>query len=430
MDRARRELALQFLLIQAIAPVKGHASVEVEQAYLRALTLCEQIGTAQQLFFVRLGLFRLRHGHCEYQQARELSAQCLALAQREHDPALFLPAYYALGVSELYLGNFAIAKDYLTQGIRCYEGRYDATYFALYGNASPYAFCHGYAAMALWYLGYPDQAVQGIAEMMCIATELATPLMLVGMKGYVPLVHHGCRHGAHVQAHAEEGIAMATQLGLSFWRAIGLFWRGWSLAEQGYYEEGIAQMQEALGAQHATGSTVHRVHFSVLLAEAHGSAGQYEAGLRLLAEAQIEMERTNERFYEAELWRTKGELTLQKGARRWELGSSPLPCSSPNPKSQIPAPASEAEAERCFLKAIEVARAQQAKSLELRAVMSLVRLRQQQLTHHLRRNTHHETRTKLAEVHHMLSEVYGWFTEGFETKDLQEAKVLLEELSD
>jgi predicted ATPase len=421
-DRARRELVLQFLLIQALAAVKGHASTEVERAYLHARTLCEEVGTTQQLFSVLLGLFRLHHGRCEYLHAREFSAQCLALAQRAHDPALFFPAYYILGANELFLGNFAAAEDYFTQGIRCHDMRHDATYVALYGNASPYPFCHGYAAMALWFLGYPDQALQGTAAMLTMAKELASPLIVAGTRGFAPLVYHCCRQGAQVQAQAEEGIAVATHVGFPLWRAIGLFWRGWGLAEQGHYEEGIEQMQQGLSAQRETGSSVHRAHLLVLLAQAYGRAGQCAEGLRLLAEAETEMKRTDECFYEAELWRIKGELTLQLEARDRRRETSPpslqAPCLNPLVPSGV-----QAEVEGFFLKAIAVARTQQAKSLELRAVTSLVRLRQLQASPH-------ESRTALAEAHRMLRKVYHWFTEGFETKDLQEAKALLEELSD
>jgi DNA-binding winged helix-turn-helix (wHTH) protein/predicted ATPase len=453
-DRARRELALQFFLSQALAAVKGHASVEVERAYLHARALCERVGTTQQLFFVLLALFRLRHGHCEYQQARDLGAQCLALAQREHDPALFFPAYYALGASELYLGNFAAAENYLTQGVRHHDPQHDATYVALYGSSSLYVSCSSYAATALWFLGYPDQAVRGVEDVLKFATELAAPLTVAGTKSFASFVYQCCRQGAFVQEQAEEGIAVSTQMGFPFWRALCLVWRGWGLAEQGHYKEGIQQIQQGLTAQRATGSSVHRVHFSVLLAEAHGHAGQCDEGLRLLAEAEVEMEKTAERFYEAELWRMKGELTLQQfkvQSSRFKVEESPeSEVRSPKslkPKSQIPEPAPEAEA--CFLKAIEVARQQQAKSLELRAVMSLVRLRRQ---HALEQGAKNETARKresqnarksqlppsfpasqrssfqLTEAHSMLADVYHWFTEGFDTKDLQEARILLEEL--
>jgi tetratricopeptide (TPR) repeat protein len=439
-DRARREVALQFLLMQATIPVKGHASREVERIYTHTLALCEQNGTARQLFFVLLGLFRLRNARGEYQQARGLGAQCLALAQREHDPALFFPAYYALGASELYLGNFAAAKEYLTQGIRRYDTQHDATYVALYGNANPYNFCWVYAATALWFLGYPDQAVQHTEEMLRLAEGFASPLTVAGTRGFAPLVYHCCRQGARVQEQAEEGIAVATRMGFPFWRAIGLFWRGWALAEQGHHGEGIQQMQQGLGAQRETGSSVHRVHFMILLAEAHGRAGQVEEGLRLLAEA--EMEKTEERFYEAELWRLRGELTLQqfkvqdpksKGENSLESreekspGSSVQSLASQNTDPRPLTPDPQGEAEECFQKAIAIARQQQAKSLELRAVMSFVRLRQQQAAQQVSRTTYHVSRTALTEAHRILSEVYGRFTEGFEIKDLREAKALIEE---
>ena len=432
-DRARRELVLQFLLIQALVAVKGHASVEVAHAYRYARTLCEKVGTTQQLFFVLLGLVRLYHGHCEYQQARDLSMQCLALARREHDPAFFFPAYYLLGASELYLGNFAVAENYLTQGIQSYDTRHDATYVALYGNASPYISCHGYAAVALWFLGYPDQALQGTAEMLRIAKEHASPLTLTGARVFAPLVYHCCRQGGHVQEQAEEGIAVATRMGFPFWRAISLFWRGWGLAEQGHYEEGIKQMRQGLTAQRETGSSVHRVHFTVLLAEAHGRAGQCEEGLHLLDEAETQMEKTDERFYEAELYRLRGKMMLQQfkvQGSKFQVEQSPRSKvqgqKSSKTKSQILNPKFQEGAEACFLKAIDVARRQQAKSLELRAVMSLVRLRQQQGLGPGVRTTQRKTHTALTEAHQMLSEIYGRFTEGFGTKDLQEAKALLE----
>jgi len=315
----------------------------------------------------------------------------------------------------------------LTQGIRGHDTQYDATYMALYGNANPYAFCYGYVAMVLWFLGYPDQALRGMEEVLKYATELASLLTLAGARGFAPLVYHCCRQGGRVQEQGEAGIAVATQMGFPFWRAIGRFWRGWGLAEQGHYKEGIQQMQQGLRAQRETGSSVHQVHFSVLLAEAYGRAGHCEEGSHRLAEAETQMEKTDERFYEAELWRIKGELTLAgAGGLRLGIGSTSPQASS---LKLIDPSGVEREVEEYFHKAIDIARQQQAKSLELRAVMSLVRLRQQRLMGNGSRNTDQVTSTALAEEHSMLAEVYGWFTEGFETKDLQEAKVLLNELA-
>jgi predicted ATPase len=169
-------------------------------------------------------------------------------------------------------------------------------------------------------------------------------------------------------------------------------------------------MHHGLASREATGAKIVEPFYLAHLAEAYGKVGQVEEGLRMLAEALATVDRTGECVYEAELYRLKGELTLAQSSVQ-SLGSSV-----------------QKEAEACFLKAIEIAQKQQAKSLELRAVMSLVRLRQHQAQNHESRDTHHETRLRLAEAYTMLSEIYNWFTEGLDTKDLQEAKALLGEL--
>ncbi len=211
--------------------------------------------------------------------------------------------------------------------------------------------------------------------------------------------------------------------------------RGWALTEQGQGEKGIAQIHQGLATYRATGAGLGQSDFLALLAEAYGKAGQTEEGLGVLAEAMTLVDKNDERFYEAELYRIKGELTLQREARGWRLETS-----SPSPQASSLQPlvsnGAEREAEECFLKAIEIAQKQHAKSLELRAVMSLARLWQRQALEqgagsreHRAESREQEAHTKLDEAHRMLSEVYYWFTEGFDTKDLQEAKALLEELN-
>jgi predicted ATPase len=186
--------------------------------------------------------------------------------------------------------------------------------------------------------------------------------------------------------------------------------RGWALAEQGQAEEGIAQMRQGLVAWQATGAEVFRSYYFALLAEVYGKKGQSAEGLALLPEAFAAMHQTGELLFEAELYRLKGDLTLQKefqvSSSKFQVPPSPQPLT----------PSTQTEAEACLLKAIDIARQQQAKSLELRATVSLARLWQQQ--------------GKKSEAHQMLSDIYHWFTEGFDTKDLQEAKALLESLGD
>jgi predicted ATPase len=194
------------------------------------------------------------------------------------------------------------------------------------------------------------------------------------------------------------------------WVGQGVVLQGWARAEQGQIEEGITQIRQGLATRQAIGAGIFQSYHLALLAEAYGKAAQAEDGLAALAEALTVVDKSGERFYEAELYRLKGTLTLQKLS-----GAS---CQSPVTNTQYPTPSTqaEAEAEACFLKAIEIAQRQQAKSLELRAVMSLSRLWQQQ--------------GKKEEARELLAEIYGWFTEGFDTKDLQEAKALLEELAE
>jgi predicted ATPase len=245
---------------------------------------------------------------------------------------------------------------------------------------------------------------------------------------------HQCRREPEVaREHAEAVIALSREQGFEWYLAWGTTVRGWTLVEQGQQEEGIAQMRQGWAAYQATGAKMAGPQFLALLAEAYGRVGQREEGLAVVAEALAMGDTTEERYYDAELYRLKGMLTLQSQV------PSPKPVLSLVEGSQVEEtlpgrvgsahhnvsiaeagtvggahPTMEAEAEGYFLKAIEAAREQQARSLELRATVSLARLWRQQ--------------GKQKDAHQMLSEIYGWFTEGFDTKDLREAQSLLEEL--
>ena len=208
-----------------------------------------------------------------------------------------------------------------------------------------------------------------------------------------------------MQVRAAELIELTTTQGLLFWWAQGTCNHGIALAQQGNTAEGISQIRQGLAVYRATGATVGVTRILGWLAEACGRAGQIQEGLQVLDEAFTLVERNEELVWEAELYRRKGELTLQ------QMSDVSTQSSITNSQPLVP---SIQEAEACFLKAIAIARQQQAKLWELRAIMSLSRLWQQQ--------------SKRQEAHSMLSEVYGWFTEGFDTKDLQEAKALIEEL--
>jgi len=237
--------------------------------------------------------------------------------------------------------------------------------------------------------------------------------------GHAARLHQFRREEYAIQERTEAAIALSTEQGFPFFLTQGVIFRGVVLAEQGWEHEGIAQIQQGIAAFRATGAELYRPYFLALLAEAYEKAEQGENGLAVLAEALAVVDNTGERFYEAELYRLKGTLTLQSKTSLGQVSdmSQASQDMSEVPSTQHPAPSTqvEAEAEACFRKAIEIARRQSAKSLELRAVMSLSRLWQQQ--------------GRKDEARQMLADIYGWFTEGFDTKDLKEAKALLEELS-
>jgi predicted ATPase len=241
--------------------------------------------------------------------------------------------------------------------------------------------------------------------MLTFAQGLSHPFSLAFALNFSAALHQFRGEGQAAQERADAAVALCAEQGFPFWLAMGTILQGWVLAEQGEAEKGIAQIRQGLTSYRATGAELFRPHFLALLAEACGKGRQTEEGLSAVAEALDGVHQTGERYYEAELYRLKGELSLQSEVR--------------SPKSEIPntqplTPNPQPEAEACILKAIEIARKQQAKSLELRAVMSLSRLWQAQ--------------GKKDEARQMLAEIYGWFTEGFDTKDLQEAKALLDSL--
>jgi predicted ATPase len=411
-ERAQQELMLQITRNGPLTVIKGYMSPEVEKALTRARELCRHIGETPQLYPVLYGLSIFHLGRAELQTARELAEQLMHLAQRQQDATLIVQAHYMLGLSLFYLGKLAQAREQVEQGIILYDPQQHRVHTFLYGR-DPGTSCRGLAALALWSLGYPDQALKRIYEAITLAQGLSHPFSLAWALEVAARLHQFRQEGQAAQERAETTITLSTEQGFSLLGVWGTITKGWALTEQGWEEEGIAHMRQGLAAYRAMGGELYRPYDLALLAGACRKVGQIEEGITLLTEALAAVDKNEERFYEAELYRLKGELTLQKtGARGWELGTESSSQAS-SLKSQVPSRAEEAEG--YFLKAIEIARCQGAKSLELRAVMSLSRLWQQQ--------------GKKEEARQILTEIYSWFTEGFDTKDLQEAKVLLEELT-
>jgi len=388
--RSQQELVVQMTLGSALKATMGQATPEVERLYTRARALCEQVGEPPQLFRVLWGLWGVYGARGEVQTERALAEQLLSLAQRLHDPDLLLEAHHALWATLFTSGELAAAQPHLDQGLRLYEPQRHRAHAALYSGHDPGTCCRQQAALGLWLLGYPDQAVASSQAALALAQQLAHPLSLTLALYWAAMLHHLRREAPLTQARAEAAMTIATEQGFPQELARATPLRGWAQAASGHGEERRGQIKQGLAAYRATGSTAERPYYLALLAETSAKVGQTAEGLEALAEALATVAQSRVRWWEAELYRLRGELLLQHA---------------------VPQPG---EAEACFQQALAVARRQQAKSLELRAAVSLARLWQQQ--------------GQRAKAQALLAPIYGWFTEGFDTADLQEAKVLLEEL--
>ena len=374
------------------------------------------MGDTPETFPVLSGLFSFYIVRAEYKQAHELGKQLLRLAQSRQDPALLLAAHNVMGNILFYLGELAADRTHLEHGSALYDSRQHHALAFSYGSVDLGVACLCYAAESVWYLGYPEQALERIQEALALAHALSHPFSLAYASTFAARLHQLRREGHAAQDRAEAVIALSTEQGFPYWLAEGTIFRGWALAEQGQGAEGTSQLREGLAAWRAAGSELWQSHFLALLAEAYGQSGQAEDGLRAVAEGLAFVERTEERVYEAELYRLKGELTLQspvQGQKSNVKGQKPKVESQKPVLSGVEGSKVQAEAEEYFQQALTIARHQETKSWELRAATSLARLWQQQ--------------GKTAEARELLAPVYGWFTEGFDTADLKDAQSLLDE---
>jgi predicted ATPase len=282
------------------------------------------------------------------------------------------------------------ARTHLEAGIAVYTpDQRRAPVFRM--GQDPGVACRIHAAMALWVLGYPAQALARIHEALTLAHALSHPFSLAYAQWLAAVVSQWRRDVSAVHEQAEAAVTLSTEQGFTQWAAQGTSLRGWALAMRGQGEEGMTQIRQGIAAMRATGAALNVPYFSTVLADVAAHLGYPEDGLQALAEAHTLVEHHEERYWEAEVARLRGMLLLRQ----------PMP--------------QQEEAETWLRQALEVARRQEAKSLELRAAMSLCRLWQHQC--------------KRDEARELLAPIYGWFTEGFDTADLQEAKALLEELS-
>jgi predicted ATPase len=389
-EAAERELALRIAVAVPMQLVRGYGAAEVEATYARARGLCQRLGETPQIFPVLHGLWRFYVVRGPLSTAAELAASLMQTAEATDDPDLLVHAGWAAGGTAFWLGHLLAAREYSERSASVYdEARHPATALVYGSDPKVTALC--YLSITLWLLGYPDSALEQVREAVTLAERVGHPFSLAWATNMAAVVHHWRGEGRLADEWAERGVVLAAEQRFPLWHAFAALLRGRARGEQGTGKDEIRSLQEAMAGLAASGQEVAGTYFVSLLAEMHERAGDPESGLQLLDPAFALVEKNHERFYEAELWRTKGELLLQKSGNG----------------------AAEA-AEECFRRALAIARSQRARSLELRAAMSQARRL--------------GTRGRAAEASALLQAIYAGFTEGFETRDLIEAKALLHEL--
>jgi predicted ATPase len=388
LDRNQQELDLLLVLGPALTTLKGYGALEVEQIYRQARALCRHVGDPSQRFGVLGGLGAFYQQRGELHTTHDVAKQLLHLAREIQEPALLGRAYLMQGSTLFYLGELAKAYQVLAQAMSSHDLQLSHTR-AVHSGLHTHVVCQGHLAWTLWFLGYPHQALKQSHTALTLAQELSHPHSLVYAQHFACVIHQFRCEIQAVKERAEAVLALATEQGFVFWLAYGMVMRGWALALQKQEDEGIISLRQGLAAQRQTGAELGRIYFLALLAETCETTAQPEAAWRMLTEAIAAVSHTGESFYAAELHRLKGEhLLRQEGLKQRYT-----------------------DAEQCFQQALTIARHQQAKSLELRAAISLAKLWQQQ--------------GKRAKAYDLLEPVYNWFTEGFDTADLQAAKALL-----
>jgi len=395
-EHKQQALTFYIGLGAALWMTKGHAAPEVEHAYTQAYVLCQQVGETPQLAQTLHGLWRFYNTRGQLHTAQAFGETLLRLAQRAPDPAFTVLAHYAPGATWFYLGALQAARQHLEaacqhleEGIARYmpDQRRTPALRQIPGLASwP---CHFYVAWILWLLGYPDQALTRAHEALALVHELSHPYHMAISWGYAAFVAQFRRDVPSVYEEATAGLS--AEHGSPVWWAVETSLCGWARAMQGQGEEGLAQVRQGIASARATGAELFVPYLCTMLAEVADHLGHTADGLQALAEAHTLVEQHDERWWEAEVCRLRGVLLLR------QTGTP------------------QAEAEVWLQRALDIARRQEAKSLELRAAMSLGRLWQQQ--------------GKRQEAYDLLAPIYHWFTEGFDTADLQDARALLAELS-
>ena len=386
-ERQRQELEFYSSLSAALRAVKGQAAPETGQAYARAHELWERLGSPPEFIQIPYGQSRYHAHRCEIDLALRLDEDLLRLSRRRNDTAGLVLGHLSSGINLMFVGRFAASRFHLEKALALYDA---ISHHSLVQQAGvhPHVFSQAYLGNVLFCLGFPDQALARSSANIPEATRLAHPPSLAGALAIGGRLLSLVGDYAALDDWVNQLIALATEQSFPHWRAQGAIYRGWVKVRNGDVAEGMALMRSGSTAYRAGGAELFLPHYMALEAAACEITGQAEECLTLLDDALGIIERTEERWFAAELNRHKGELLLRRGDFE--------------------------TAEELYRKALSVANEQEAKLWELRAAMSLARLRRDQ--------------DRPSEARDLLAPVYGWFAEGFDTPDLKEAKALLEAL--
>ena len=397
-DCREQELHLHLTLGLPLIATQGYAAADVGSAYTRARELCQELGETREIFPVLWGLFVFHLLRADMVTARETAEEFLRLAEQEPNAGLLARGHVAVETTLMHVGEFGPAAEHFQKGVSLYNREQDRDdWFRYTQNPAVGLRCHG--AWTLWFLGKPDRALVPMKQALTVARDLSEPHGVAHTFYFAAILHHFRREPRLTQDFADASLDVSSEHGLVLYQASAKVLRGWALVEQGLQEDGIAMMREGLAAHQATGTEMARPHFLILLGEALGKAGEPDEGLDLLEKALALIHSKGERCYLAEVYRVKGELILMRAERVVVHGEPPA----------------VSEAEACFHQSIQIAQQQKAKSYELRTAMSLARLYQKQ--------------NKREEARDLLAPIFSFFTEGFDTGDLSEAKALLADLS-
>jgi class 3 adenylate cyclase/predicted ATPase len=387
-ERDARELQFLSPLGTAYIASRGYAAAEVGPVFRRARELGDRIGGPPQRFAILWGNWAYHVVRGDFRLCMDQSAEAMELAERLNDPGILMEALFVRGLTLLYRGDFAGARAAHARALADYDDRARTKCWAGHTGQDAGVTHRCYLALALWHLGYPDQALQVNRQTRELARAIGHPFSLEYALHHTGWLHQHCRLGVEALAAAEEQIDLAIEQGFAFWHATGKLYRGAALLLQGRLHEALPLFLKGLDAYRATGSGLALPYYLSFLGEAFTKAGRYEEARKALDEGLAIADANDDRFQEAELHRLKGELLLVE--------------------------ANDRAAEGCFCTALQTARRQESKAWELRATLSLARLWQRQ--------------GRFGEARQALAAVYHTYTEGFATPDLVDARVLLESL--